>query len=61
MLGVTDELVEFEKSPVQVPRLLVQIADRFGRIYKTYNRQLYFKTERYQHVIGWTWKYLKIS
>ena len=52
---VTNELVEFEKQPVEVEDCR-KMTDLFKRIYRIYPN-LTRKTGGYQHVIGWTCKH----
>ena len=53
---VTDELVEFEKQPVEVQQFRKTI-DRFGGIYGIYLKLMKEELERCEHVTSWTWKH----
>jgi hypothetical protein len=57
-LLVTDELVEFEKSIVEVHRDFKIDINRLKRIYRITPQVSKEKTERSQHVSGWTLKHL---
>lgn len=54
-LLVKDQPVEFDKQPVGVQGF-EKITDHFRGIYRIY-LDLTMKTDRCQHVMGWTWKH----